>query len=471
LYWLMTALTGLVKGTVRLLGSINYIAPIMAAVVFATVVNVTLHMNFALQVKYNGETVGYISDESVFDRAEKEVLKRIVFEDYIRPEDTVPEFSVSVVKKDQIIDEYELTNQLIQASGNELAEATGLYIDGEFKGAVKSREAIAAVLDEMKAPFRTEGDEGETVEFVKEVSLVDGLYPLTSIADLRNLEADLNKQESQRRIYTAVKGDAPIIIAAKNDIPYSQLKALNPDIEKKLMIGQEVLVEKAVPTLEVKVIRTETYNEDISFKIEQIQDSNKMQGYTQVTQKGQKGIEQVVAKVTYVDGVETVRQEINRSTVKEAVNEKIVVGGKRPLDKIPAAARAASGNFIWPTDGGYLTCAFGSAGYWGHTGMDIGGQGSGAAIRAAAAGTVIKVVYNNYGYGYHVMVDHGGGVQTLYAHNSKIYVKVGDWVEQGELIAGMGRTGNATGIHVHFEIRVNGKYMNPANYIGTRCPY
>ncbi|MEG1774379.1 MAG: hypothetical protein RR320_05960, partial [Oscillospiraceae bacterium] len=109
LYWLMTALTGLVKGTVRLLGSINYIAPIMAAVVFATVVNVTLHMNFALQVKYNGETVGYISDESVFDRAEKEVLKRIVFEDYIRPEDTVPEFSVSVVKKDQIIDEYELT--------------------------------------------------------------------------------------------------------------------------------------------------------------------------------------------------------------------------------------------------------------------------------------------------------------------------------------------------------------------------
>jgi murein DD-endopeptidase MepM/ murein hydrolase activator NlpD len=66
------------------------------------------------------------------------------------------------------------------------------------------------------------------------------------------------------------------------------------------------------------------------------------------------------------------------------------------------------------------------------------------------------------------MIDHGGNVQTLYAHNSQIYVKVGDWVEQGQLIAAMGRTGRATGVHLHFEIRINGRYMNPAKYIGYK---
>ena len=68
-------------------------------------------------------------------------------------------------------------------------------------------------------------------------------------------------------------------------------------------------------------------------------------------------------------------------------------------------------------------------------------------------------------------MDHGGGVQTLYAHNSKIYVKVGDWVEQGQLIAGMGRTGRASGIHVHFEIRINGNTVNPSKYVGSKSPY
>lgn len=95
----------------------------------------------------------------------------------------------------------------------------------------------------------------------------------------------------------------------------------------------------------------------------------------------------------------------------------------------------------------------------------------GTPVYAAASGTVTKAVYNTTGYGYHIIISHGGGVETLYGHNSKLYVKAGDWVEQGQLIAAVGRTGRASGNHVHFEIRVNGRYMNPANYIGTVSPY
>lgn len=473
-------LWGLLKflfaGTFRGLASLmrhmvrgNYVAPLLAAACFAFIVYTTLNLTFALEVNYNGKSIGYIAEESVFDEAEKEMLSRIVFEDYIRPDDTIPSFSIKPVFQKQLSTEHEITNEIIKASGNELSEATGLYIDNRFMGAVNDGRALSRILNEVKNSYRTD-DENEEVEFVKEVRQVQGLYPVTSIVDLGLLEGELNSEQSEQRIYRAVAGDAPVTIAKKNGIPYSQLKSLNPDIEKSLVIGQEVLVEKAVPMLEVKVVRTEVSQEDIAFKIEHIQDSSKYEGYVSVAQRGVKGTREVTAKVTYVGGIETAREVLTTRVVKEPIKEKVIVGGMRPLQQLPQTAQSTSSYFRWPVDGGRITCLFGNAGYYGHTGLDIGGLAQGAAIRASAAGTVVKVRYDTWNYGYHIVIDHGGGVQTLYAHNSKIYVKAGEWVEQGQLIAGMGRTGRATGVHVHFEVRVNGVYMNPTKYIGT-TPY
>jgi murein DD-endopeptidase MepM/ murein hydrolase activator NlpD len=461
-----TTLRALRRGVV-MVSSINYLAPIAAGIILYTVVMATVDMTFALAVQFNGEMLGYIKDESIFEKAENEVFKRIAFEDFVRQPDKMPVFSISVVKPEQIVSENELTNRLIRASGSELTEAAGLYIDGKFFGAVTDEKRLKSILDSLLDKYRT-GELEESVGFVKDVQIKSGLFPPSAVIDAEDLRQELSREEAQQRVYIAVSGDSPILIAQKNKVSYAQLKALNPNIEKQLMIGQEVLVEKAVPTLEVKVMRIETFEERIPFKIEQVQDASKYQGYVQVTRVGQYGINEKTARVTYIDGVETDREIIDTHNVKAPVNERIVVGGLVPLQKIPGDARNASSNFLWPADGGYVTCLFGSAGYYGHTGLDIGGLPQGSAIRAAASGTVIKVAYNNYGYGYHIMISHGGGVETLYAHNSKIYVKVGDWVEQGQLIAGMGRTGRATGIHVHFEIRINGKYVNPANYIGTR---
>jgi murein DD-endopeptidase MepM/ murein hydrolase activator NlpD len=461
-----TTLRALRRGVV-MVSSINYLAPIAAGIILYTVVMATVDMTFALAVQFNGEMLGYIKDESIFEKAENEVFKRIAFEDFVRQPDKMPVFSISVVKPEQIVSENELTNRLIRASGSELTEAAGLYIDGKFLGAVTDEKRLKSILDSLLDKYRT-GELEESVGFVKDVQIKSGLFPPSAVIDAEDLRQELSREEAQQRVYIAVSGDSPILIAQKNKVSYAQLKALNPNIEKQLMIGQEVLVEKAVPTLEVKVMRIETFEERIPFKIEQVQDASKYQGYVQVTRVGQYGINEKTARVTYIDGVETDREIIDTHNVKAPVNERIVVGGLVPLQKIPGDARNASSNFLWPADGGYVTCLFGSAGYYGHTGLDIGGLPQGSAIRAAASGTVIKVAYNNYGYGYHIMISHGGGVETLYAHNSKIYVKVGDWVEQGQLIAGMGRTGRATGIHVHFEIRINGKYVNPANYIGTR---
>ena len=150
--------------------------------------------------------------------------------------------------------------------------------------------------------------------------------------------------------------------------------------------------------------------------------------------------------------------------IKEPVSAERVVGTKSVVYSVGNASGTSNG-FIWPTKkaGSYVSC--GIWGYKGHTGTDIAGVGKGANIYAAAAGTVVRVKWNTTGYGYHLMIDHGGGIQTLYAHCSNMYVKVGQYVNQGDIIAAVGSTGRSTGPHLHFEIRINGQYVNPMNYI------
>jgi len=99
-----------------------------------------------------------------------------------------------------------------------------------------------------------------------------------------------------------------------------------------------------------------------------------------------------------------------------------------------------------------------------HTGIDLADP-MGTPIGAAEAGVVIFAGWQN-GYGNVVIVDHGGGLSTLYAHCSKFTCSVGDTVSRGQMIARVGMTGNATGPHVHFEVRVNGEHVNPMNYLG-----
>ena len=308
-FWIRVLLALLAQGVSRLVRSVNYLAPLAAAAVFLAAVQVVTHTQFGLQVVYNGEELGCIADESVFTNAEKQMLGRIVFEDYIKPDNAVPEFTIAALRRKNLLSEDELTDALIRASGNELTEATGLYVEDKFFGAVEDRTRLLKLLDNIKDQYRSEEyDPTETVEFVKEVEARDGLYPVSSVISLSEMGREVTREEQQQRVYTAVQGDAPIIIAQKNGIPYSQLKALNPDIEQSLLVGQEVLVSKAVPALEVKVVREVVEEVETNFKIEQIQDTDQFQGYVKVMQKGEKGLTKVTSRVSYIDGVEVARR-------------------------------------------------------------------------------------------------------------------------------------------------------------------
>ena len=127
-----------------------------------------------------------------------------------------------------------------------------------------------------------------------------------------------------------------------------------------------------------------------------------------------------------------------------------------------AVGAPSSAGLVWPVSGP-ITSGFGMR--WGrmHEGIDIAGS-SGTPIGAAASGTVIVAGWVS-GYGNLVVIDHGNGISTAYGHNSSLAVSVGQSVGQGTVIAGMGSTGHSTGVHCHFEVRVNGAAVNPLGYL------
>lgn len=127
----------------------------------------------------------------------------------------------------------------------------------------------------------------------------------------------------------------------------------------------------------------------------------------------------------------------------------------------PASAPVSATKLQWPTSVTYISQYYS----WRHTGLDIAGP-IGSPLYAAGAGTVIKAQGGwNGGYGTYVIIDHGGGMQTLYGHASQLFVTVGQQVSRGQTVAAMGSTGRSTGPHIHFEVRIGGKRLNPLSYL------
>lgn len=163
---------------------------------------------------------------------------------------------------------------------------------------------------------------------------------------------------------------------------------------------------------------------------------------------------------------------VNDETFALAVGQRLIVpDGVKPEEAPPprafanritpdAGAVTASGVFVWPASG-RITQPFS----WYHTGVDIANRES-PDVLAADSGTVKTVGWpDNSGYGNRVVIDHGNGYQTLYAHLAAIYVVSGTRVAKGQAVGKMGTTGRSTGIHLHFEIRVNGARTNPLEYL------
>ena len=441
----------------------NYLAPVCAAVFLAVTFQYFATLEYGLSFESNGKNLAYITDESVYNKAEQIIRSRTSAET-ADIGNVAPQFSIVPVSSLELTEAEDLANIILKNSGQSVYEGYGLYIDGDFIGSTDEADNLLTLLDEYREQYREEGDTESKLQFKQNVSLVDGVYPTSSIMATSEFKNLINSEIEGEKYHVVAAGESPSLIADMYDLYYQELEAMNPRLKENstVRVGDELIVSKSVSYLNVTSTRREVYNEDIPYPTNKTKSDKYYTTYSKVTKAGVPGEQRVTALVTYEDGVAVARQVLATEVLKEPVAREMTVGTKNPIYSVGNASGTSKG-FIWPTIGGHVSCPI--WGYKGHTGVDIAGCGYGSNIYASAAGTVVKVKWGNTGYGYHVIINHGDGIQTLYAHMSNIYVKNGQFVNQGDIIGAMGSTGNSTGTHLHFEVRINGQYVNPLNYV------
>ncbi|MDQ7815359.1 MAG: peptidoglycan DD-metalloendopeptidase family protein [Patescibacteria group bacterium] len=156
--------------------------------------------------------------------------------------------------------------------------------------------------------------------------------------------------------------------------------------------------------------------------------------------------------------VQTTTQIASRARSGETAAVVSSSNTKRPPDADTKSATKTK--LLWPTPGRVITQYFG----WKHIGLDIDGDFT-SPLYASEDGVIETSGWSNAGYGLMVLINHGGGTKTRYAHASKLFVKAGDTVKRGQVIAMMGTTGRSTGTHIHYEVIINGTRVNPLGYI------
>ncbi|MCP4295997.1 MAG: LysM peptidoglycan-binding domain-containing M23 family metallopeptidase [Proteobacteria bacterium] len=177
-----------------------------------------------------------------------------------------------------------------------------------------------------------------------------------------------------------------------------------------------------------------------------------------------------IAKKFSLDPLEIQRENQIYDTDDVTIGMKIFIPGVRKVkSRKPEAARITrrsdTGKMVWPSKG-TLSSGYGMRHGRMHQGVDLT-RDKGKDIVASGSG-IVKFAGNKKGFGKTIIIDHGNGLSTLYAHSEKIYVSKGEEVKQGKLISKMGSTGKSTGIHLHFEIHKNGVPQNPLRYLAVR---
>lgn len=314
--------------------------------------------------------------------------------------------------------------------------AYGLYIDDVFICACTDRSAVENALD-MLLTLKTEsfGIKGVlSSAFASEIDIVEGHYPDDCIA---------------------LSGDVAVLLGIDN--------AQSATFAVTDVYGNAL-------ELDVSVITNSHFdgNEAVEYDTEIVYTDLKRDGVTSVITEGVDGEAYVVCDRIYVDGELVSTEYIKNEILTEPVSEVIMAG---VADTVMDTA-AFDGFFAYPTDSGYII----SSGYGGrelngqsnsHSGIDIvkiGGSCKNEPAYASADGVVIYAGRRS-SFGNLVVIKHTDRISTYYAHLNSVSVSVGDVVKQGQEIGKIGSTGNSTGPHLHFEIRLDDKTVNPQKYL------
>ena len=431
----------------------------MALMASATVMIISSCMfDLGYEVRLDGRSLGYVDSPAQVDALVDRVEQRV--SDYLgTPYQLETNFSYSMryLDRSDLLNEDLLEQQLFSSVGD-VTRRYVLTVDGETIGACQSKSALELMLRRILLNSYDNATQVNTA-FYNDVQILETTATTVPLMELTEMERILTANKQETQIYTVQSGDTVSAIGQRHGMTVSEIQELNPGLDPaKIKIGQQLTLSGAVPYLSVQQTVTEAYVEAIPYDTILQNDDTMYKNKSKIVVEGINGSADVVADVTYVNGRETARNVTSYTVIAEPVSAVKLVGTKTPPRYM------ATGKFIKPSNGRFSS-GYGNRKSLGdfHTGVDFAGA-TGTNIWASDGGVVIHAGWKG-NYGYCVYIDHQNGYTTRYAHCSKLLVKVGDKVAQGDIIAKVGNTGRSYGSHVHFEILYNGKTKNPLNYI------
>lgn len=448
----------------------GFFGPVVAAVVLVVTIVAWTGTDFCLALEYRGQPLGLIASETSYAAASAMAQERVMNEDDSFSVESVPQMALKVQGRKTVMTDAQLCDAILRTAGDAISEATGLYVNGDFVGAMSARGELESVLDGIKDTYYDKSNKNQRAEFVQDVELVDGLFPTSTVSGASVLHNDLVRETVVKKTYTVQAGDTLSTIARKHDMTTSELRALNTAYANTDMvhIGDVLTVRRPQSFLQVKVIKTIEYTEQIDYQTQTIYNDKMYVTESKVKTKGREGSQVVKAEITYVDGVESGRAVLSRTVTKQPVTRVVERGTKKVTSQsggtVVQGDGVTTGSMLWPVP----SCHNMSRGYFrGHYALDIANGPVTVRNKPAVAADGGTVVYAGwyYDYGYYVKIRHSNGLYTTYAHLMSISVVKGQSVSRGQQVGRIGSTGNSTGPHLHFEVIKNGVRVNPLNYV------
>lgn len=365
------------------------------------------------------------------------------------------EFERGLVKKSSVVKAEDLEKEL-QKVVNFKALVAEIVVDGKTVAVLDCKATAEELLEDLKKK-NEKLDEGEKLvelSFEEKIEIKENMVEVNEVMDKDEAYTLITTGTKNPEKYIVEEGDSLWLIARRNNMYVDEIMQANQLTKENLSLGQELILVKSKPYINVIAKVEGEKIETIPFETKVVTD-NSAPNSIRVRQAGKDGEKKVVYVATKRNGVIEER-EIKEETILKKAVDKIVVKG----NQVTVASRGSggSGNLDWPTSGS-ITNRFRSN----HSGIDIANK-TGTPIKAVESGYVTFAGWQG-GYGNFVIVDHGNGLVTRYAHCSSIKVSVGQKVSRGQTIATVGSTGRSTGPHLHFEVLVNGGFRNPLSYL------
>ena len=358
----------------------------------------------AYNVNYGGNIIATVSQKKHFNDA-LQLVTNMVGDGTVQEVVDKPTFNAAVVLTENINNTQELADAII-SNTEAIVEGAALVVDGCVV-AYAEKTMLDTALSERLSSFNVEGQVCES-RFLNNIEFETG-YFLTS-----ELDNDL-----------AVKG---------------VINSLSVVTEMR-QVSEVIVPYKSV---------VQKTNEQVI-------------GYSKVSVTGVSGVNRVTQDVVMVNGEIQSCVDVSNEILVDPVNEVIVKGTAKTQASAKQKQQAHAAGFTFPLpEGSWKVSAYYGDGR-NHKGIDLSAK-SGTSILAAADGKVVHAGWKG-DFGYCVIIEHSNGMRTLYAHARQVCCSVGDTVSQGEVVALVGTTGQSTGNHLHFEVIVNGKRIDPAPYI------